>query len=105
VVVDEHTLVPALGPFGTPVEILTFAPAVTMRWITALGAHDVTTRDEPSDNGNVVADAHFGSIDDPDRLAAELDALPGVVEHGLFPASMVDHVLVAGTDGVRELRP
>jgi ribose 5-phosphate isomerase A len=105
VVVDEHKLVPALGPFGTPVEILSFAPAVTMRWITALGASDVTTRDEPSDNGNLLADAHFGTIDDPDLLAAQLNALPGVVEHGLFPASMVERVLVAGTDGVRERRP
>lgn len=105
VVVDEHKLVPALGPFGTPVELLSFAPHVTMRWITALGARDVTKRDRPSDNGNVLADAHFDSIDDPDRLAAQLDALPGVVAHGLFPASMVERVLVAGTDGVRERRP
>jgi len=105
VVVDEHKLVPALGPFGTPVELLDFAPRTTIRWIEALGAGRVTVRDEPSDNGNVLADAHFGSIDDPASLAARLAEVPGLVDHGLFPSTMVDHVLVAGADGVRELRP
>jgi ribose 5-phosphate isomerase A len=105
VVVDEHKLVPALGPFGTPIELLSFAPGVAMRWIAALGAHDITTRDRPSDNGNVLVDAHFGTIDDPDELAAQLSALPGVVDHGLFLASMVERVIVAGADGVREVRP
>jgi ribose 5-phosphate isomerase A len=103
VVVDEHKLVPRLGPFGTPVELLTFAPAVAMQWITALGARDVVLRSEPSDNGNPLADAHFGAIEAPDELGAELDAVPGLVAHGLFPASMVERVVVAGAEGVREL--
>lgn len=103
VVVDEHKLVPHLGPFGTPVELLDFAPDVTMRWIRALGATEVTVRDEPSDNGNLLADAWFGEIIDPVALCARLDAVPGLVAHGLFPAEMVERVVVAGTDGVREL--
>jgi ribose 5-phosphate isomerase A len=103
VVVDEQKLVPRLGPFGTPVELLTFAPAVAMQWITALGARDVVLRSEPSDNGNLLADAHFGEIEAPDELGAELDAVPGLVAHGLFPASMVERVVVAGAEGVREL--
>ena len=35
--------------------------------------------------------------------AAELAAVPGIVEHGIFPAAMVERVVVAGADGVREL--
>ena len=61
------------------------------------------TASEPSDNGNVLADAQFGEIEAPDELGALLDAVPGLVAHGLFPASMVDRVVVAGADGVREL--
>lgn len=103
VVVDESKLVPALGPFGTPLEVLDFAPATVVRWVEALGASSVTTRGARSDNGNLLMDAHFGSIADPVALAAQLSATPGIVEHGIFPGSMVERVVVAGADGVREL--
>lgn len=103
VVVDESKLVPALGPFGTPLEVLDFAPATVVRWVEALGASSVTTRGARSDNGNLLMDAHFGSIADPVALAAQLSATPGIVEHGIFPGSMVERVIVAGVDGVREL--
>ena len=103
VVVDESKLVPALGPFGTPLEVLDFAPATAIAAVEALGARSVTTRDRRSDNGNLLMDADFGSIADPVALAAELAAVPGVVEHGIFPGAMVERVVVAGTDGVREL--
>jgi ribose 5-phosphate isomerase A len=103
VVVDESKLVPRLGPFGTPVELLPFAPETTMRWISELGATDVTVRTARSDGGNLLADAHFGEIDAPAELAAALAEVPGVVEHGIFPASMVERVVVGGPDGVREL--
>jgi ribose 5-phosphate isomerase A len=103
VVVDEHKLVPRLGPFGTPVELLAFAPQTTIGWIEQLGAQHVALRTEPSDSGNLLADAHFGSIEAPEQLAAQLDAIPGLVEHGLFPATMVERVVVGGSDGVREL--
>ena len=85
VVVDESKLVPHLGPFGTPLEVLDFAPGVVAGRVQALGAHEITTRDRRSDNGNLIVDAHFGTIDDPVALGRELNAIPGIVEHGLFP--------------------
>jgi ribose 5-phosphate isomerase A len=103
VVVDESKLVPALGPFGTPIEVLDFAPATVVAAVEALGARGVTTREGRSDNGNLLMSADFGAIDDPVALAARLAAIPGLVEHGIFPGSMVERVVVAGTDGVREL--
>jgi ribose 5-phosphate isomerase A len=99
VVVDESKLVPRLGPFGTPLEVLDFAPGVVATRVRALGATDVTTRDRPSDNGNLLCDAHFGIIADPAALAIELEQVPGIVEHGLFPATMVERVVVARPDG------
>jgi len=103
VVVDESKLVPHLGPFGTPLEVLDFAPGVVAARVQSLGAREITTRDRRSDNGNLLVDAHFGSIDDPDALGLALAAIPGIVEHGLFPAAMVERVVVAGADGIREL--
>ncbi|WP_334143433.1 ribose-5-phosphate isomerase RpiA [Rhabdothermincola sp.] len=103
VVVDEHKLVDQLGDFGTPLEILPFAPGVVASRVAALGASSVSIRPGGSDNGNLLADARFGLIDDPRGLAARLDAIPGVVEHGIFLGEMVERVVVAGDGGIREL--
>ena len=103
VVVDESKLVEHLGPFGTPLEVLGFAPAVVAARVRALGASEVTTRDRLSDNGNLLMNAHFGTIADPVQLGTALAAIPGIVEHGIFPGSMVERVVVAGASGVREL--
>lgn len=103
VVVDESKLVAHLGPFGTPLEVLRFAPGVVAARVEALGATSLTTRDAPSDNGNLLVDAHFGTIGDPAALARSLSEIPGIVEHGIFLAPMVERVVVAGADGVREL--
>jgi ribose 5-phosphate isomerase A len=103
VVVDESKLVPALGPFGTPLEVLDFAPETVIAAVKALGATEVTVRPQRSDNGNLLMSADFGSIAEPVALAAQLAAVPGLVEHGIFPGSMVERVVVAGAGGVREL--
>jgi ribose 5-phosphate isomerase A len=103
VVVDESKIVPKLGPFGTPLEVLDFAPGVVASRVEALGATAITTRDTPSDNGNLIVDAQFGTIDDPAVLARALADIPGIVEHGIFLAPMVERVVVAGADAVHEL--
>jgi ribose 5-phosphate isomerase A len=99
VVVDESKLVDRLGPFGTPLEVLAFAPGVVAGRVAALGAATVTPRPDGSDNGNVLMDAAFGTIDDPTALALELSQVPGIIEHGIFPASMVERVVIARADG------
>ena len=103
VVVDESKLVDHLGPFGTPLEVLDFAPGIVAARVEALGATAVTTRDVRSDNGNLLMDARFGLIEDPLKLSARLSVIPGLVEHGLFAGSLVERVVVAGPAGVREL--
>jgi ribose 5-phosphate isomerase A len=45
----------------------------------------------------VIAD-YLGSVEDAGELAERLSAVPGVVEHGLFPPGLVSEVLV-GRDG------
>ena len=103
VVVDESKLVDSLGAFGLPLEVLPFAPAVVAARVQALGATRVTTRRERSDNGNLLLDAAFRTIADPSALARGLEAIPGLVEHGLFLADMVERVVIAGANGVREI--
>jgi ribose 5-phosphate isomerase A len=103
VVVDESKLVERLGAFGLPLEVLPFAPGIIAQRVRELGASRVTRRAERSDNGNVLLDADFGAIEDPPALAMRLSEIPGLVEHGIFPAAMVERVIVAGGDGVREV--
>lgn len=52
-----------------------------------------------TDNGNLVIDCAFGDIETPERLATNLAAIPGVVEHGLF-VDMADEIHVGTATGV-----
>ena len=104
IVVDEHKLVDQLGRFGLPLELVEFGVPFVADRLTALGATSLKARGSRSDNGNPLYDADFGLIDDPPALATRLDATPGIVEHGIFPAAMVERVVVAtATGNVREL--
>ena len=52
-----------------------------------------------TDEGHLVLDCDFGLVADPAARARALEALPGVVEHGLF-VGMADEVHVGDLDGV-----
>lgn len=89
VVVDPSKEADALDE-PVPVEVLPAARGPVASVVDLLGGtptlRDATEKDGPvvTDNGNLVLDCAFGRIDDPSGLAAELSAVPGVVEHGLF---------------------
>jgi ribose 5-phosphate isomerase A len=88
VIIDSTKPVPALHP-PVPLELMAFGLESTLR---RLG--QVTRRAVPrSPDGGVIAD-YTGSFDDPRTLAGFLESTPGVVEHGLFPPSLVTTVLV-----------
>ena len=96
-VVDSGKTVERLGAFPLPVEVVPFAREQVRREMLALGA-SVDLRagmDGPfvTDEGNHILDCRFGEIVDAAALAARLDAVPGIVEHGLF-IDMADDVIV-----------
>ncbi|WP_274651918.1 ribose-5-phosphate isomerase RpiA [Paenibacillus humicola] len=102
-VVDESKVVRRLGAFPLPVEIVPFGKELTLAKLTELGGNPVVrlARDGSvytTDNGNYIADCNFGSIGDPGRLTAQLNAIPGVVENGLF-VGMASGVIVGRADG------
>ena len=112
VIADESKCVERLGAFPLPIEILAFGMTATVlaveRAALELGlpaALDLRMRDGApitTDSGNVILDASFGRISDPEALAGCLSAIPGVVEHGLF-LGYADLALVASPSGVRAL--
>lgn len=107
IVVDESKLSRRLGEkWAVPVEVLAFAHAATAAALGLLG--QVTQRQKDAspwrtDSGNYIYDVRIGEIEDPWSFDVELRSIPGVVETGLF-CGRADIVLVAGAEGVRELR-
>jgi ribose 5-phosphate isomerase A len=53
-----------------------------------------------TDSGNYILDCAFGPIAAPAELAAQIKALTGVVDHGLF-VGMTERVYTGGPEGVR----
>ena len=91
VMADSSKVVTALGP-PVPLELLAFGLPSTL---ARLGDACKVRADTPtSPDGGVIAD-YYGAVDDPAAVAAHLASIPGVVDHGLFPPSMVDRALVA----------
>jgi ribose 5-phosphate isomerase A len=97
IIADSRKPVPRLhGP--VPLELLPFGLAATLRRL-----EPTTLRNVPrSPDGGIIAD-YRGAFDDPATLAAWLDATPGLVAHGLFPASMVTDAFVARGDSVERI--
>jgi ribose 5-phosphate isomerase A len=115
VVADAGKMVPVLGAFPLPIEITIFGAGATRaaieRTASRLGlVGEIAVRtiagDRPlvTDGGNHILDASFGRIPDPDTLAAELNRIPGVVEHGLF-IGLATAAIVARGDSVEWLSP
>jgi len=89
-----------------PVEVLPFGVENTVATLDATGTRYVlrrTAAGEPvvTDNGNLLVDGDYANIDDPEGLSARLDAIPGVIGHGLF-LGMADLVIVGHIDGTVE---
>lgn len=102
VLVDDGKLCNAL-PGWVPIEIVQFGMERTLTTLASLGGA-WTLRKARSDNDNLLADGRFDlPIEDPEGLAAQLDAVPGVVGHGLF-LGMTDLLLVGHPDGSIEER-
>jgi ribose 5-phosphate isomerase A len=108
IIADSSKQVPVLGKFPVPVEVIKFAEALVAKKIAALGASvgvrfDQSGQPFVTDEGNHILDCKFGQIPDPPALARKLEAMPGVVEHGLF-IGMAALALIGKGDGVIEQR-
>jgi ribose 5-phosphate isomerase A len=97
VIVSSDKLVERLtGP--VPLELLEFGLAGTLERLETARLRDVAR----SPDGGVIAD-FTGELDDPARLAARLSGTVGVVEHGLFPPTLVSEVIAARGDRVERI--
>jgi ribose 5-phosphate isomerase A len=111
VIANHSKLVPVLGRFPLPIEIVPFGALATRRAVEAATAalgcpgpavlrlgkdgHPLVT-----DGGHWLLDARLQRIANPQELAERLSAIPGVMEHGLF-IGLASTAIVAGPEGVR----
>ncbi len=108
VVAESVKLVPHLGKFPLPVEVISFAESLVQLRIEFLGAQ-VTLRKQKdgavyvTDEGHHILDCNFGEITDPEALNAQLHEFPGVVEHGLF-IGLAEMAFVGKDGGVERVK-
>lgn len=110
IIADSGKKVSKLGEkFAVPLEIIPGAIAVVTERVKKLGG-DLKVRmgapgkDGPviSDSGNLIADAKFGIIDNPDKLARDLEHIVGIVGHGLFVGIVTKVILADAEKGLVE---
>lgn len=99
-IADGSKLVPVLGKFPLPVEVLPMARSHVARELIKLGGQP-QLRDFTTDNGNVILDVHGLVILNPVELEAQINQIVGVVTNGLFAARGADVLLLGTADGVK----
>ena len=107
VIVDSSKLVTHLGKFLLPVEVTPFAMELTVRQLQKLGCATFVRQDNDkpyiTDNGNIIIDCDFKKIEEVDWFHNSINAIPGVVENGLFPKKMISKIIVGRENGEVQL--
>ena len=102
-IVDATKLVPTLGAFPLPVEVIPMGRALVAGRLTAIGGRPVLRAGYITDNGNHILDVHDLVIKDPVALESALNQIPGVVTVGLFARRPADVLLIGSDAGVQQI--
>ncbi|MFZ5466568.1 MAG: ribose-5-phosphate isomerase RpiA [Pseudomonadota bacterium] len=102
-IADESKLVPILGKFPLPIEVIPMARSMVARELVKRGGNPVYRDGFVTDNGNQILDVHNLEIMQPAKLEDELNNIPGIVTVGLFALRPADVLILATKDGVRKI--
>ncbi|MFC1226040.1 ribose-5-phosphate isomerase RpiA [Pedobacter sp. BG31] len=102
IITDASKKVKKLGAFTVPIEVIPLAYQYVFDQINNLGGNGILRTVENqtfiTDNGNLIIDADFGLIDNPAKLASDLNQINGLLAHGLF-INLTSKVMMSdGTD-------
>ncbi|HEX4863102.1 MAG TPA: ribose-5-phosphate isomerase A, partial [Acidimicrobiales bacterium] len=89
VIVSSEKMVERLAA-PVPLEILAYGASATLREVPGASLRPLAAM---SPDGGLIAD-WYGDIGDPAAASRRLDAVPGVVGHGLFAPRLVSDVFV-----------
>ncbi len=101
---DASKLVPVLGSFPLPVEVIPMARSfVGRRIVKVTGGMPELRAGVTTDNGNLILDVRGLKILKPVEMETELNQVPGIVANGIFAIRPADVLLLGTNDGVRTL--
>jgi|KBSMisStandDraft_5_1062788.scaffolds.fasta_scaffold00069_21 ribose 5-phosphate isomerase A len=103
VIIDESKFSAQLGRAKLPVEVVPFGHELIVKKMEMLGSVPQIRIKEGktfiTENGNLIIDCKFPTIENAWDLHRKIIQLPGVVETGLFPGKMVTKVIVGFENG------
>ncbi|MDG1026576.1 MAG: ribose-5-phosphate isomerase RpiA [Gammaproteobacteria bacterium] len=104
-IADESKLVPVLGKFPLPVEVIPMARSYVAREIVKLRGDPVYREGCITDNGNNILDIYNLEILDPRKLETQLNQITGVVCNGLFAERGANRLFLGTSAGVKTYLP
>ena len=102
-IVDASKLVPVLGRFPLPVEVIPMARSYVARQLVLLGGQPAWRMGFTTDNGNVILDVHGLVLTNPVEMEAKIRAIAGVVTVGLFAQRGANVILLGSESGVKTI--
>jgi len=103
-IADGSKLVPKLGEFPLPVEVIPMARSWVGRQMVKLGGIPRLREGFTTDNGNLIIDVSGLKILNPPELEQAINNIPGVVTVGLFAQRGADILLLGTPNGVKTYR-
>jgi ribose 5-phosphate isomerase A len=103
-IADGSKLVPVLGKFPLPVEVIPMARSYVARELVKLGGQPQLRQGFTTDNGNIILDVLNLNILNPVELEGRINDIVGVVTNGLFARRGADVLLLGTEGGVKTLR-
>jgi len=102
-IVDESKMVPVLGSFPLPVEVIPMALGHVRRELATIGGEPFLREGFVTDNGNLIVDVRGLAMVDAVALETRINQIVGVVSNGLFACRPADVCLLGTAAGVRTL--
>jgi ribose 5-phosphate isomerase A len=103
-IIDDTKLVPTLGKFPVPVEVIPMAQAYVARQMIKAGGQPIWREGFVTDNGNHIIDVHNLKIANPLELETRFNQIAGIVTVGIFANRPADVLLIGGANGVKTLQ-
>jgi len=101
---DGSKLVPVLGRFPLPVEVIPMARSYVARELVKLtGGMPELRQGVTTDNGNLILDVRGLQIMKPMEMESDINQIAGVVTNGIFARRPADVLLLATAEGVKTL--
>jgi ribose 5-phosphate isomerase A len=102
--IDETKLVPTLGRFPLPVEVIPMARSYVARQMIKAGGQPIWREGFVTDNGNLILDVHDLKIANPLELETRFNQIAGVVTVGIFANRPADVLLIGTASGVKVIQ-